>query len=142
VLREKIEIAVAVDTSGSMSKEDLVDGVSEIAGICKAYGSIELTILSCDADVHTDCVIRDINDIENIQLKGGGGTDFRPVFTWLKENKPNLKCLVFFTDGYGAFPESSEIHTLWGVTKGGAEKAAFPFGEVVKIGKYAITGEE
>ena len=45
-----------------------------------------------------------------MQIKGLGGTDFRPVFKKVDElikNKEfrNLKGLIYFTDGYGIFPE-------------------------------------
>ena len=47
--------------------------------------------------------------MDNLTLKGFGGTDFRPVFEYVEElrkNKEftNLKGLIYFTDGYGAFP--------------------------------------
>ena len=48
--------------------------------------------------------------IKTMQIHGLGGTDFRPVFSyvdWLREKKEfqNLKGLIYFTDGFGTFPE-------------------------------------
>ena len=48
--------------------------------------------------------------MENIELRGFGGTDFRPVFDYVdsltqKGEFENLKGLIYFTDGYGVFPE-------------------------------------
>ena len=45
-----------------------------------------------------------------MQLKGFGGTDFRPVFNYvddliLKGDIRNLKGLIYFTDGFGTYPE-------------------------------------
>ena len=50
--------------------------------------------------------------INNMVLKGFGGTDFRPVFTRVDElirqhEFVNLKGLIYFTDGYGTFPNKA-----------------------------------
>ena len=44
-----------------------------------------------------------------MQLHGFGGTDFRPVFSYVNslveiKEFDNLKGLIYFTDGYGDFP--------------------------------------
>ena len=48
--------------------------------------------------------------LQTMQIKGLGGTDFRPVFRRVDEmirekEFVNLKGLIYFTDGYGVFPE-------------------------------------
>ena len=45
-----------------------------------------------------------------MKILGLGGTDFRPVFRYvdqlIEEKKfRNLKGMIYFTDGYGTFPE-------------------------------------
>ena len=47
--------------------------------------------------------------MEHMQIRGMGGTDFRPVFDYVdglieKKEFTNLKGLIYFTDGYGIFP--------------------------------------
>jgi predicted metal-dependent peptidase len=133
VRKENIELAVAIDTSGSMSPDDLQDCLSEVLGIVTAFDNIELTVLTCDAAVHTVCVVNGASDMTNIKMKGGGGTDFKPVFKWLEENKPNLRVLVFLTDGYGDFPKESDIKTLWVISKQGIKANEVPFGDVIKM---------
>lgn len=135
VHRENMEIAVGIDTSGSISPDDLRDSLSEVLGVIRAYDNVKLTVLSCDAEVHTIGVVENEMDIANLNLKGGGGTDFRPVFTWLEENAPMTKLLIFFTDGYGDFPEDTRIKTLWCISKGGLELDKIPFGERVQLDK-------
>ena len=49
--------------------------------------------------------------MQHIELHGFGGTDFRPVFDYVddlirKGEFENLKGLIYFTDGYGTFPEN------------------------------------
>jgi predicted metal-dependent peptidase len=133
VFREDIEICVGIDTSGSISMEDLRDALSEILGVTRAFSSVRLTALSCDAEVHTTTEINSPEDVATMELKGGGGTSFKPVFEWIEENKPRTKLLIFFTDGYGDFPEYTNLHTLWCVTKNGMELDKFPFGETVSL---------
>ena len=45
-----------------------------------------------------------------MELKGGGGTDFRPAFVYVDELRGSgefkrLCGMLYFTDGYGTFPE-------------------------------------
>lgn len=134
IKKEQLEIAVAIDTSGSMSEEDLQDCLSEVLGIVSAYDNVELTVLTCDADVHTVKQVRSLADAKSIKMKGGGGTDFRPVFKWLGDNKPNLKLLLFFTDGYGEFPTKETVQTIWILSKDSVELDDIPFGDSIKVG--------
>lgn len=134
VVKESLEIGVAVDTSGSMSPDDLKMCVSEVLGIIKAYDNVKLTVLSCDAEVHTVSEVTCEDDVANLKLEGGGGTDFRPVFTWVEDNKPAMKLLVFFTDGYGSFPDNApQTKVLWCVSKNGLALDQIPFGEAVTL---------
>lgn len=134
VVKESLEIGVAVDTSGSMSPDDLKMCVSEVLGIIKAYDNVKLTVLSCDAEVHTVTEVTCEEDVASLKLAGGGGTDFRPVFEWIGDNKPSMKLLVFFTDGYGTFPDDApQTKVLWCISKGGLELDKIPFGESVTL---------
>ena len=74
---------------------------------------MNLHIIQCDAMVHEDAVITSKEEFEHyiatLQLKGGGGTDFRPAFqyvdTLIRNHKfTNLKGMIYFTDGEGTYP--------------------------------------
>ena len=78
------------------------------------FSKINLHIIQCDADVQEDIKITSQEDfdnyLKNMQIKGLGGTDFRPVFSYVNSllaagEFSNLKGLIYFTDGYGTFPE-------------------------------------
>ena len=84
-------------------------------------GSINIHIIQCDADIQEDKVIttqKELDDyIRTIKLHGFGGTDFRPVFDYVDElikNKTfnNLKGMLYFTDGYGVFPNRKPAYTV------------------------------
>ena len=78
------------------------------------FTRFNIHIIQCDAEIQEDAKITSQDEldkyIETMQIRGLGGTDFRPVFEYveqLRQNKEfvNLKGLIYFTDGFGTFPE-------------------------------------
>ena len=111
------EFVIAIDTSGSTSGELVQKFVQKTYNILKStesfFTKINLHIIQCDADIQEDKKItcqKDFDEyLKTMQIRGLGGTDFRPVFQYveqLRKNKEftNLKGLIYFTDGFGAFP--------------------------------------
>ena len=111
------DFVIAVDTSMSCSGELVKSFLSETCGILLETGSFfqkaNIHILQCDEAVRADAVIREKKDLEaymeHFQVKGGGGTDFRPVFSYVEELKEQgafqkLRGLLYFTDGRGTYP--------------------------------------
>ena len=112
------EFVVAIDTSGSVAGDTVQRFVQKTWNILKTtesfFTKINLHIIQCDATIQEDAKIttqEEFDDyIQTMQIHGLGGTDFRPVFSyvdWLREKKEfqNLKGLIYFTDGFGTFPE-------------------------------------
>jgi predicted metal-dependent peptidase len=71
-------------------------------------------IIQCDSQIQSDTVIKNEQDfvefLEHGKLNGFGATDFRPVFAHVEHLKEqgefeNLKGLIYFTDGFGIYPE-------------------------------------
>jgi predicted metal-dependent peptidase len=61
---------------------------------------------------------------------GGGGTDFRPCFTWLNDRGIQPQTLVFLTDLWGTFPAYVPLHpVIWASTG----KRDTPFGQVIPM---------
>ena len=111
------EFVIAIDTSGSTSGELVQKFVQKTYNILKStesfFTKINLHIIQCDADIQEDKKITCQEDfdeyLKTMQIRGLGGTNFRPVFEYveqLRKNKEftNLKGLIYFTDGYGEFP--------------------------------------
>lgn len=119
-------IVVAVDTSGSISEKELDLFISEIVSLARY--TEEITIITCDADVHEKIKVREAGDFfKKLNFSGGGGTDFRPVFNEVKR----ALCLVFFTDGYGTYPEKKPPYpVLWIMTSNHKNP---PFGKVASV---------
>lgn len=123
-----------VDTSGSMGRKELTVGVSEFVAILRDRRPAWFRVIWCDAKVHRiDEGIREPEDLEAAVangIPGGGGTDFRPVFDAIDESGEYPAALVFFTDGYGTFPnERPPYEVVWVMTT----DVAPPWGEVVRV---------
>lgn len=111
---EGIKLVAAIDTSGSMSKEQITKALSELYGLMRSFQFLELWVTDCDAEVYNTKKVK-IHDLSRMLLSGGGGTDFRPVFKWIKkEFNDDIDSLCFFTDLYGDFPKKpSPYETFW-----------------------------
>lgn len=117
-LRAIKEFVVAIDTSASVSGELVQKFVKKTYNILKQeesyFTKVNLHIIQCDTEIHEDKKITTQEEfdeyMDTMELKGFGGTDFRPVFEYVDElvaqhEFTNLKGLIYFTDGYGTFPE-------------------------------------
>ncbi len=135
VKKELVDISVAIDTSGSIGKEELTEFLSEVVGISKAFDSIRVNIFFIDAKVYNHYVLNNGNyeEVLNYEIQGGGGTDFSKVEEYLDEKIPHTKLLVFFTDGYASFPKDNNYKTLWVLTKNSCPESNIPYGEVIKL---------
>jgi predicted metal-dependent peptidase len=124
---ESPKIVYAVDTSGSMSQKDLEQAIAELEDIRKRFRA-RVYFMDCDAQVHGSRWIQPHEALP--KLAGGGGTDFIPVFEHLIHNRIRPDYCVFFTDGYGSFPDRKPpFDTLWVMTS----DVKPPFGEVVRV---------
>lgn len=112
------EFVIAIDTSGSTSGDLVQKFVQKTYNILKNeesfFTKINLHIIQCDTAIQEDIKITSQEEfdeyLKSMKLRGLGGTDFRPVFSYVDElvkNKEfrNLKGLIYFTDGYGTFPK-------------------------------------
>jgi len=128
-------IVIAVDTSGSMSTEDLSDIFTEIRIYRETY-PCRLTVIQADADIQSITTYEEMDGEEipkKVKIVGRGGTDFRPVFNWIDDHAPG-SYVIYATDGYGTFPSSTlSSGLIWLLTKGHASIEKFPFGTCVKI---------
>jgi len=116
---ETIDVCVAIDTSGSISDNDLRDFLSEVKGIMDAYQDYRIKVLTWDTEVYNpqDFTADSNTDISEYEPGGGGGTDPHCVWEWLKENDVQPKKLIMFTDYqfFGWSPEQVQDYcdTVW-----------------------------
>jgi predicted metal-dependent peptidase len=129
-------VAVAWDTSGSIQQEEIDNSWRETAGILEDLRPERLILFSIDAAIHSVDIVTSMDDMEIIRtrgVKGRGGTDFRPVFEWLENEGIAPDALVYFTDGWGTFPnQEPDYPVIWGAFP--ETKATWPgWGKVVEI---------
>jgi len=123
---QTIDICVAIDTSGSITNEDLKLFLSEVKGIMDMYDDYKVHIITWDTEVYNpaDYSPDSSEDITSYEPGGGGGTDPHCVWEYLKENDIEPKKLIMFTDFcfFGWSPEQVQDYcdTVW-VIKGNPE---------------------
>ncbi|MDE6882441.1 MAG: hypothetical protein K2P48_04915 [Lachnospiraceae bacterium] len=112
------DFVIALDTSASCRGEVVQAFLQKTYNILQAgenfFSKINVHILQCDSEVRQDVKITQREEFDDFlahgKLTGFGSTDFRPVFAYVeqlreKQEFDNLKGLLYFTDGYGIYPE-------------------------------------
>lgn len=116
--RKVREFVIAIDTSascrGAVVKAFLSKTYSILKGAENFFTRINVHIIQCDSEIRQDTKITKDEDFDAFlqygRLTGFGATDFRPVFEYVDQLKQqgefeNLKGVIYFTDGYGTYPE-------------------------------------
>lgn len=127
---EELKIIVAVDTSASIEDELLKLFLSELYEIMQVFTHYVIELIECDASIQN---IQRLTPMESLEptLKGGGGTDFTPVFDYIENMNEDFRFLIYFTDGKGKYPKYQPlIDTLWVMN----QREEVPFGEVLELG--------
>ena len=99
---EMIDIAIAIDTSGSIGEKMLKDFLGEIQGIMDSFPAYKIHVVSFDTEVYNPAQY-DSDNLDSIceyEPAGGGGTDFTAVWNYLKHEEIQPRRLIMFTDGY------------------------------------------
>ena len=117
-IRKVDSLVIAIDTSASCQKVLVQQFLNETADLLSGIGSFfkktEIHLIECDDRVQNDRVITDLSQLhqyaQGFEVKGGFGTDFRPVFNYIEDLRAagkleNLKGLMYFTDGFGEYPK-------------------------------------
>ena len=117
------EFVIAIDTSGSVAGKTVQKFVQKTYNILKQqesfFSKVNIHIIQCDADIQEDAKITCQEEfdayLQRMTIRGLGGTDFRPVFSYVDElikakEFQNLKGMIYFTDGYGRFPTAPPVY--------------------------------
>lgn len=133
------ELALVIDTSYSTSGELVRSFLKETFAILQESDSFfarcRIHLLQCDDTVQEDLLLTDQAQIDALlsrfTLRGGGGTDFRPVFSHVarlqKENRlSHLRGLLYFTDGQGIYPKKRPPYDVAFCFAGPFDETAVP----------------
>lgn len=129
--QELKNVTMAMDTSGSISDDDLKAFGAEVRSIVEDYRA-NTTVIYCDSAVQRVEEF-EADDVIDLHPEGGGGTDFRPPFHYIEERGEEPVCMIYQTDGdCSRFPEEPPYPVLWVLTR---RNDGFnpPFGEVVSL---------
>jgi len=114
-----LSLTLALDNSGSCH-HDIPDFVAELSGLLSAFDTLELRLLVFDTSIREERTLTEqsLHELRRFELHGGGGTDFRPVFSRCDADPPDL--LLLLTDGYGPAPTTRPTYpVIWTVTADG-----------------------
>ncbi len=129
-----IDVALAIDTSGSISQTMLTEFVSEIAGIMEQYEDYRIRIWQFDTNVYgyDEFTHDDGRDIREYDIKGGGGTDFDVNWTYMKDNEIEPDQFIMFTDGqpWNSWGDPDYCDTVFLINTAYGKPEA-PFGQTV-----------
>lgn len=113
---EKLEdILFVIDTSGSISDDDLKNFMSQAYNICKDFNATGKVIFF-------DSIVQDVFDIDKDNFKkarpvGGEGTNVDSALSYIKEQRLKYICAVVLTDGYFPRPNVLIRNVIWCLTE-------------------------
>ena len=129
-------ILFMIDTSGSMSDEEITQAYSEIKGAIDQFGGrLEGWLGFFDAEVIKPQPFADENEFRIIRPKGGGGTDFGAIFDYVRGEMHDMEIasIIIMTDGIAPFPEKSAaigIPVLWMINN---DMITPPWGKIARL---------
>lgn len=132
---QTIDVAVALDMSGSIGDAQARDFLSEIKGIMDQFKDYSITVMCFDTKVYNEQTFTADGgeDLLDYKIMGGGGTDFMCVWDYLKANDIVPKKLIMFTDGYpfGNWGDDSYCDTIFLIHSNHDKSLQSPFGTSV-----------
>jgi len=127
-------LAVAVDTSGSITPELLQIFAQELTQVLHDARPEGIDVMYCDTEVrHCESFSPDDPEVR-LAAQGGGGTAFQPVFDHVANQQDAPAALIYFTDLEGPAPQQPEYPVLWITTESTAAQGFF--GETVRLSKW------
>ena len=132
---EELNIAVFLDTSGSISQTMLRDFLSEVQGIMDQYQSYKIHIAQFDTNVYAPDTFTsdDGRSMNEYEITGGGGTDFEVVYNYMAQEGIEPDQMVMFTDGYpwGSWGNPDYCDVLHVIHGDKQRKIEAPFGVTI-----------
>lgn len=107
-IKHKNNILVGIDTSGSVSTDELKEFTKELVHMHKT-GHV-ITVAQCDTNLNS---VEVFNPKKDLTIKGRGGTSFQPVIDHFNSNKSKYTALIYLTDGECSAPVNCPNNTLW-----------------------------
>ena len=126
-IKMRQHMLLAIDTSGSVSNEELKEFMNEIFHIYKQ--GVDVTIVQCDTKINS---IKQYTGKNDLDIHGRGGTEFDPVIKYFNENLKKFTSLVYFTDGEASAYTKPRGPILWVLSERSGMNNSLP-GKVIKL---------
>jgi len=132
-----VHFGCLLDTSGSMSKDDMAFGLSQLAALDERS---EGTIVPADATIYWDKATKikkaNFEEISKVKIYGRGGTKYAEFFTDYEKNIGKCDFLIVITDGYLLDSDLAEMKhpgkdVIWLITSGSSFTP--PFGRAFDL---------
>jgi predicted metal-dependent peptidase len=126
-IKMRQHMLLAIDTSGSVSNDELLEFMNEIHHIYKA--GVDITIVQCDTKIRS---VEEYKGKNDLKVHGRGGTEFDPVLEYYNENNKKYTSLVYFTDGECDANVKPRGNVLWVISERSEMNEGLP-GKVIKL---------
>jgi len=126
---ERLEVAIALDLSGSISDTMVRDFLSEVKGIMEQYDDYNINIWCFDTDAYSleTYTSDDGKDIRDYPIRGGGGTLFEVNWDFMKAQGIEPNQFIMFTDGgcWNSWGDENYCDTLFVIHSNPTTNAPF-----------------
>ncbi len=126
---QTFRLVIAVDSSGSIDDELLSEFLSEVNFLMSLVSHYQIELIVCDEKIHSHKTFYSGESLE-VDIKGGSGTNFRPVFDFIENEFDDVKLLLYFTDLEGKFPFEEPPYSVKWVSP---KESEVPFGEIIRL---------
>ena len=126
-IKMKQHMLLAIDTSGSVSNDELMEFMNEIHHIYKS--GVDITVLQCDTKITS---IEPYKGNKELKVHGRGGTEFDPVLEYYNAHNKKYTSLVYFTDGEAYTSVKPRGNILWVLSERSYMNEDLP-GKVIKL---------
>jgi len=124
---QTFRLVIAVDSSGSVDEEQLSQFLSEVNFLMSLVSHYQIELIVCDEKIHSHKTFYSGETLE-VDVQGGSGTNFRPVFEFVESEFDDVKLLLYFTDLEGKFPKDEPRYSVKWVSP---KEEIVPFGEII-----------
>ena len=100
--KETIDVAISLDSSGSISKDMLKDFLGEVRGLMEEFDDFRISIWCIDDEVYNYQVFTpaNIDEFDNYEIMGNGGNTFEENWSFMRKMDIAPQLFIMFTDGY------------------------------------------
>ncbi len=127
-IKMKQHMLLAIDTSGSVSDDEVREFMSEIHHIYKT--GVDVTIVQCDTAIKSIEPYKGKH--KEFSVNGRGGTEFDPVLEYYNAHLRQYTSLVYFTDGECWASVAPKAPVLWVLSECSSMNNELP-GRVIKL---------